>query len=193
MGVDTEERFASLLPDIEKTAKRLAYQYPSLEYEDIRQDLAEYAWKHRDQIRTYGAEGGNPLMILSREGKRLCGKAIASRSIRDDRYWYAPKEVRALLDEGALFSRDGDIDGRSDLLLAVKALSEDERAVIAGAYLKREHRYRLPGADSKALTRVVDRVALEMNRIGEGRSSWHNDRISWVGSRSLVDRAAPTY
>lgn len=186
-------KFEQLLPDITKAAKSLSRQYISLEYEDIYQDLCEYAWANRERIKTFGAEGGNPLMILSREGKRLCGKQIASRAVRDDRHFYAPKEVRFLLENDALVSRDGDIEGRSDLVTAFRELSEEDREIIGNAYLSRLAEYKQPGAASKALSRSIDRLAIEMNRIGENKSRWHHERLAWVGSKSLVDTLIPAY
>lgn len=178
-----EQRFTELMPDIEKVAQQLARKYRSLELEDIQQDLSLYAWKNIDKIRLYGEEGGNPRLILSRQGNRLCGKQMASRSAVTDEYYYLPAEVRGLLESGALWIEQDDVLGRSDLLTAFQELDERDQEAIKRGILDSSTADK---GKASALRSAVQKLAYKMNGVLSGKSTWHQDRMDWTGSKNTV-------
>lgn len=162
-----EERLNQLLPEIEKVAKQLAKKYVSIPYDDIRQDLCLYAWENIDKIKTYGEEGGNPLLVFTRHGNKVCGKWLASATVRTDEYYYSPGEVRGLLSNGALWVEQDDILGRSDLLMSFKKLDKQDREVLAAVYFEGQ-----PIRSSYLVGRAIEKLTMHMNKFTKPEISY---------------------
>ncbi|MFB9661557.1 hypothetical protein ACFQS3_02425 [Glycomyces mayteni] len=190
----SEEYLKRIAPDIKKAAEKVSAQFGSLEYDEIYQNLWEWVLRESYEL-TPSDEGGAAVRFLVQAGQRMCGKELAEKNPRQDAYFYSPKKVRELLDRGALCYIDGDIAGRSDMLTAYQTLDRDEQGSIVRAFLENGDEHKKPGAAAMALKRAVDKLAMEMNRIGENRSEWHKDRAvtGFTGSRKLVNTKSETY
>src|SRR5690606_30844483 len=122
---NNEEYLAKIAPDIGKAAGVLARQFPSLEYDDIYQELWVYVLERKKELKTH-EENGRPVDFLVKAGQRICGKEIAAATPRNDEYWYTPNVVRKMLDTGMLYFSDaGEPAGRSDLTEAFRALDDE--------------------------------------------------------------------
>src|SRR5690606_32026464 len=160
------EYLESIAPDIKRAAEKVARQFPSIEYDDIYQNLWVYVLETKTEI-TPSAEGGAAIGFLTQEAQRQCGKELAERNPRADAFYYTPKVVRRMLDAGMLYYSGDDVAGRSDLLVAYQSLSEEDQANVRRAFLDGNCEHRKPGAAAMAVKRTIEQLAMEMNRIGE--------------------------
>lgn len=192
---NNEEYLAKIAPDIGKAAGVLARQFPSLEYDDIYQELWVYVLERKKELKTH-EENGRPVDFLVKAGQRICGKEIAAATPRNDEYWYTPNVVRKMLDTGMLYFSDaGEPAGRSDLTEAFKALPSADKARVVAAFRDNSPEYRKTGGASGRLSESVRRLADEMNRISEGRSDWHIEReiSGYTGSRKTINQSPAEY
>jgi hypothetical protein len=134
----TDEYLEAIAPDIKTAAERVSRQFPSLEYDDIYQNLWVYALETKTELIP---GGGSAVAFLVQEGRRQCGKELAERNPRADDFFYTPGVVKKMLDAGLLYYHGGDVAGRSDLLVAYRAISEGERDTITAAFLDRDESY----------------------------------------------------
>src|SRR5690606_11445833 len=189
------EYLESIAPDIKRAAEKVARQFPSIEYDDIYQNLWVYVLETKTEI-TPSAEGGAAIGFLTQEAQRQCGKELRAANPRADAFYYTPKVIRKMLDAGMLyFTGTGDPAGRSDLTEAVKALPESHKARVVSAFRDNNPEYRAAGSASGRLSEALDRLAMEMNRIGEGRSEWHREReiSGYIGSRKTINQSPAEY
>jgi hypothetical protein len=188
------EYLTSIAPDIKKAAERLARQFTSIEYDDIYQNLWEWALNESYEL-IPSAEGGAAVKFLTQAGQRQCGKELAQNNPRADDFYYSPMIVRRMLDAGMLFYEDKNVTGRSDLLEAYNQLSDKYQEMVKRAFLENDEEYRKSGTASARLSEVMSRLAMEMNRIGESRSEWHQERAvsGWTGSKKLTKSRTEEY
>ena len=195
MNKHNSEYLESIAPDIKRAAEKVARQFPSIDYDDIYQNLWVWVLEESYELRP-SAEGGAAIGFLEQAGRRMCGKELRALNPRADDFYYTPKVLRKMLDAGMLyFTGTGDPAGRSDLTEAFKALSESHKARVVSAFRDNNPEYRKPGSASKRLSEAVDRLAMEMNRIGEGRSEWHREReiSGYTGSRKTANQTQSDY
>lgn len=185
MNKHSTEYLESIAPDIKRAAVKVSRQFPSIEYDDIYQNL--WVWLLEESYPLIpSSQGGAAVGFLTQAGQRICGKELAERNPRPDAFFYSPASVRALLNSGALYYTDeGDIAGRSDLLAAYDVLTQGEKDSVRRAFLEGDRAHTQPGAAAMAVKRAIDKLAMEMNRIGERRSDWHIEReiAGYTGSR----------
>ena len=192
MNKHNSEYLESIAPDIKRAAEKVARQFPSIEYDDIYQNLWVYVLETKTEIIP---GGGSAVGFLVQEGQRQCGKELAERNPRADAFYYSPKIVRKMLDAGLLYYEGEDVAGRSDLLVAYQSLSEEDQANVRRAFLDGNCEHRKPGAAAMAVKRTIEQLAMEMNRIGEGRSEWHREReiSGYIGSRNTINQSPAEY
>lgn len=194
MNKHNSEYLESIAPDIKRAAEKVARQFPSIEYDDIYQNLWVWVLEESYELQP-SAEGGAAIGFLEQAGRRMCGKELAERNPRADAFYYSPKIVRKMLDAGLLYYEGEDVAGRSDLLVAYQSLSEEDQANVRRAFLDGNCEHRKPGAAAMAVKRTIEQLAMEMNRIGEGRSEWHREReiSGYIGSRKTINQSPAEY
>lgn len=194
MNKHSSEYLESIAPDIKRAAEKVARQFPSIEYDDIYQNLWVYVLETKTELIP---GGGSAVGFLVQEGQRQCGKELAERNPRPDAFYYSPKIVKKMLDSGLMFYDDaGDICGRSDMTTAFGTLGPREQELIVLGCLDKNPDYTAHGsAKNRALHRAIDKLAMEMNRIGEGRSEWHREReiSGYTGSRKTANQTQSDY
>lgn len=185
MNKYSTEYLESIAPDIGKASEILSRQFPTIEYDDIYQDLWVYVLERKSPLKTRD-EYGTPVNFLVQAGQRICGKEIATLTPRDDAYWYTPSVVRKMLDAGMLYFTDsGEPAGRSDLTVAFMALASTDKRHVVAAFRDDDPDYRASGGRSGRLSEAVRKLTDEMNRVSEQRSDWHIEReiAGYTGSR----------
>src|SRR5690606_10667945 len=96
------EYLESIAPDIKRAAEKVARQFPSIEYDDIYQNLWVWVLEESYELQP-SSEGGAAVGFLEQAGRRMCGKELRARNPRADDFYYTPKVIRKMLDAGMLY------------------------------------------------------------------------------------------
>lgn len=196
-----ETFITSLLPSLERAAKRLSRAWPGIEADDIQQEMSLKVVENFETIKNHPNLRSIALGLAEKAGVAYCSGERYFYQANSAEWIYTPKEVREVLAEhyfntlswhDAPKRRDPDQrllgDGISIALMdidnAVNALSEKDQALIfrvfdAGEVVK----------DRKAVTRVVDKITTFLNR-GISQRFDHSDHDGPGSRESLTNTQA---
>lgn len=90
--------------DIIRAARDVAKDYPDIDWEDVRQELALFVIKHGKSIKLR-EDGGNPRWLLKRVAQTYCKEQRTQHLSMSPQYAYKPSDVKKIL-ETAFFADD---------------------------------------------------------------------------------------
>ena len=89
--------YEDLKDSIDRVAKRVAKDYPDIDWEDIRQELAVFVLTNGPSIKLRD-EGGNPVKFLELVAQTYSGKQRAQHLSLSPQYAYRPSDVKLILE-----------------------------------------------------------------------------------------------
>lgn len=183
---------------IDSVAKIVAKDYPDVDWEDLRQEMALFVVKHGKSIKLK-EEGGNPKWLMERVAKQAAKEARAKHLILTSQYAYRPSDVKEILEtafspesrENTFIPEDAvSLDGidsiqlSSDVLAAYDMLKPELKEAIFRRYALNQ----IPSNetyDRKKLNRAVNELTYKLNTY---RGSTRDRRriLSNAGSRAAI-------
>lgn len=128
----------------------------------------------------------NPMAIARHLAKRCASKSVGSYEFHSGQYQYGTKEVRGILESGVLKTREfKTITEQTDLTIAMEKLrTRKERYAqdIADRFF-----WGNKDVESKRVTRAVDALTEEMNRVNTSRRFSHREG---PGTRVIVSNSS---
>lgn len=82
---------------INRVARSVAKDYPDLDWEDVRQELAFFVIQHGKSIKLK-EDGGNPKWLLERVAQTYAKKMRSQHLILTSQYAYRPSDVKKILE-----------------------------------------------------------------------------------------------
>jgi hypothetical protein len=138
-----------LLPDIEDVARKVASDYPDVDWQDVRGELSLFVIEQGEYIKTK-EDGGNPKWILREVAQQVCRKERSWQNHVSPQYSYRPSDVRKMLEtawsveelENTYVPEDAEsykkgndaLDIASDIRLAYNKLPEEYKISIFKRY-----------------------------------------------------------
>lgn len=89
--------FEDLQEVIDRVAKRVAGDYPDIDWEDVRQELALFVIVNGESIKLK-EDGGNPTWLLNKVAQTYCLKVRAQHMSLSPQYAYRPSDVKKILE-----------------------------------------------------------------------------------------------
>lgn len=89
--------YEELAESIDIIARRVARDYPDIDWEDVRQELCIYVLTNANSIKPR-SEGGNPERFLTLEAQTYCGKVRAEHLTFTPQYAYRPSDIKLILE-----------------------------------------------------------------------------------------------
>lgn len=133
--------YEDLAEVIDRVAKQVARDYPDIDWEDVRQELALFVIKNGKSIKLKD-DGGNPRWILDRVAKDYCKKSRTEHMALSPQYAYRPSDVSLIL-ETAFLDRDNigfvPDDARDPLSKTFNLFDKDKNFTGAAMVMEREH------------------------------------------------------
>ena len=148
---------------VSDAARIIAAEWPNILDKDDAQSLIMISVLEHNLTATIRdkVEPAKRVSYLVQIGRRIANKERVDYERFTGNLLYSTRDVRALLDAGALLNVDGGLFSASmtDVRLAVKTLPAQHREV-----LERRWRFNETVIDRKSITRAVDALAAFMNR-----------------------------
>lgn len=157
----------------------------TLDPDDVEQDIWLELMEDNNLLEEAKASD-NPVAILKHLGNRSASKVVNAYEFHSGQYQYGTKEVRAILEQGVLSTNEfKTLTEQADMTGGLENLRErlDRYAdIIVGRFFWNDKSY-----DSKTVTRAVDALTQEMNRVNTTRRFSH---IEGPGKRKASSNAA---
>lgn len=174
----SEDFITSLLPAIEKAAKRLSREWPGIEADDIRQEMTLCIVERAENIAKHDDRESIALGVARKAGLAYCSGERYFYQTSTAEWIYTPKEVRRVLasyyfnaegwedapkkrDLGQTIEGDGISIALMDVRDALEALAEKDQALIVRVF---DYGERVKDAERKATDRAIDRMTTYLNR-----------------------------
>lgn len=191
-----ETFITSLLPSLERAAARLSRAWPGIEADDIQQEMALKIVENFHTIKEHPDLRNIALGLANKAGLSYCSGERYFYQAGTAEWIYTPAEVRKMLAEhyfnshswqdapkkrdlGQRLEGDGISIALMDMENAINALSEKDQALIVRVFDAHEK-----VKDTKAITRVVDKITKILNR-GISERFDHSDHDG-PGSRDVL-------
>lgn len=141
-------KYEDLAASIDRISKRVSADYPDVDWEDVRQELALFVLTNGDSIKMPD-EGGNPNRFLNLVAQSYCLKLRTQHHTLSVQYAYRPTDIKAILEtafstedvmhtyvpEDAVSMRGIDeIELASDVKAAYDRLKPEEKVTIFKRY-----------------------------------------------------------
>lgn len=199
----SETFISSLLPTLERQAKRFARDWPGIEADDIQQEMALCIVERFENIKDHPDLRNLALGLASKAATAYCSGERYFYQASSAEWIYTPKEVREVLAEHYFNSlswhdapkkRDPDQrllgDGISIALMdvqnAMEALPERDQALICATF---DAGQPVRGSDKMRLSRAIDKMAKFLNR-GISERFDHSDHDGPGSRESLTNTQA---
>lgn len=147
---------------IRRAAKAAHAPDDIIPYDDLVQELWEF-WLTRTALQEHPEN--SQFYILRREARTIAAKERVDFAYFTGAYTYTPNTVRHLLKEETWVDVEdcNDIEGRVDVLQAMKGLSAKDQTILEAAY--RINMYpRMSKSQQRNVQRAVDKLAAILNR-----------------------------
>lgn len=89
--------YEDLATDIDRIARKVAKDYPDIDWEDVRQELVVFVLTNGPSIKLR-EDGGNPSKFLELVAQTYCGKQRAQHLSLSPQYAYRPSDVKLILE-----------------------------------------------------------------------------------------------
>lgn len=141
-------RYEDLAVEIDRVAKSTAADYPDIDWQDVRQELALFVLTNGESIKLRD-EGGNPIRFLRLVAQSYCLKLRSQHHSLSPQYAYRPSDIKKILEtafsvddvmntyvpEDAVSMKGIDqIELASDVKAAYDRLKPDEKVSIFKRY-----------------------------------------------------------
>lgn len=93
--------YDDLANDIDRVAKNVASDYPDIDWEDVRQELALFVLEHGKSIKLRD-EGGNPRWLLDRVANEYCKRLRTQHMTLTPQYAYRPSDIVKIMETAFL-------------------------------------------------------------------------------------------
>jgi DNA-directed RNA polymerase specialized sigma24 family protein len=93
--------YEDLATDIDRVAKNVASDYPDIDWEDLRQELALFVVENGPSIKMYD-EGGNPRRLLNLVAQSYSKKLRTQHMSLTPQYAYRPSDIKQILETAFL-------------------------------------------------------------------------------------------
>lgn len=199
--------YEDLKDDIDRVAKKVASDYPDMDWEDVRQELAVFVLTNGKSIKLR-EEGGNPRWLLTRVAQTYCKDQRTQHLTLSPQYAYKPSDVKEILEHAftseVVTKIDDFDDGREDLegfdLIAVasdvKNAYDQLKVDLKIAIFKRYALKEIPERDSydrKKLTQAIKELTRRLNTYKGGYSNPGRRAISNAGARARISEVYEGY
>lgn len=89
--------YEDLSTDIDRVSRRVASDYPDIEWEDVRQELALFVLTNGKSIKLK-EDGGNPRWLLTKVAQTYCKDQRTQHLTLSPQYAYTPGDVKKILE-----------------------------------------------------------------------------------------------
>jgi hypothetical protein len=187
----TDDRTDEIYDDVQRAARTVARKWPDVIDED---DAEQEIWLRlygNDYIGTLAdAETPSRRSVLNRIGGQVASQYRDDYEAFSGQVTYGTDEVRRMLTSGMLTRTDFDPSSETlteyiDLHEAAKSLRDSDAAyaeIVWQTFVLKE-----PPGHTQRVTRAVDALTREMNRVNRRRWSAHHDG---PGSRKVISNEA---
>jgi DNA-directed RNA polymerase specialized sigma24 family protein len=200
--------YEDLQDDIDRVARKVASDYPDMDWEDVRQELALFVITNGKSIKLRH-EGGNPRWLLTRVAQTYCKDQRTQHLTLSPQYAYKPSDVKEILEHAFTAEviteiKDFD-DGREDLMgfdlitvaSDVRNAYEKLKPELKVAIFKRYALKEIPERDSydrKRLTQAIKELTHKLNTYKGGSFNGYGRRaISNAGARARISEVYEGY
>lgn len=191
----TYEDLASL---IDSVAKIVARDYPDIDWEDLRQEMALFVVKNGKSIKLK-EDGGNPKWLMERVAKQAAKETRTKHLILTSQYAYRPSDVKEILEtafypesrESSFVPEDAtSLDGidslqlSSDVLAAYALLKPEWKEVIFRRYALNQ----IPSNETyerKKLNKAINELTHRLNSY-RGATKDRRRILSNAGARAAI-------
>lgn len=141
-------KYEDLADVIDRVAKRVAADYPDIEWTDVRQELALFVITNGESIKLRD-EGGNPTWLLNRVAQTYCLKVRTQHMSLSPQYAYRPSDVKKILetafsvedimqtyvpDDATSMKGLDEVEIASDVKAAYDRLNQEEKTAVFRRY-----------------------------------------------------------
>lgn len=148
---------------VDQAARNAGRKWPTLDWEDIRQDVWVYLLERPNQLAKLTAEE-DPGTELRRVAGQQAAMSADVYEFFSGQYEYGTDEVRVLLEMGLITDREAaTLSESTDLSTGMLMLKDKNKAMFDLIVDKYVHGIDQP--DRKAVTRAVDALTVLMNRV----------------------------
>lgn len=193
--------FEDLAETIDRVARRVAGDYPDIDWEDVRQELSLFVIMNGESIKLR-EDGGNPTWLLNKVAQTYCLKVRTQHMSLSPQYAYRPSDVKKILetafsvedvmetyvpDDAKSMKGLDEVEIASDVKAAYDRLNQDERVSIFRRYALGQ----VPDNASyerKKLNAAVKKLTHKLNTYrGKGPDERRMRRVlSNAGSRAAI-------
>lgn len=149
-------QYEDLAEDIDRVSRQVARDYPDIDWQDVRQELALFVVQRGKSIKLKN-EGGNPKRLLILVANEYCKKERTQHMALTPQYAYRPSDVSLVLETAYLGRSNADFvpdDARSPLSKTFNRFDVD-RSFDVGASYERERESFSDDDDSRGTQEVV--------------------------------------
>lgn len=141
-------KYEDLVDVIDRVAKRVAADYPDIEWVDVRQELALFVLTNGESIKLRD-DGGNPTWLLNRVAQTYCLKVRTQHMSLSPQYAYRPSDVKKILetafsvenimqtyvpDDAVSMKGLDEVEIASDVKAAYDRLNQEEKTAVFRRY-----------------------------------------------------------
>jgi hypothetical protein len=141
-------KYEDLVDVIDRVAKRVAADYPDIEWVDVRQELALFVITNGESIKLRD-DGGNPTWLLNRVAQTYCLKVRTQHMSLSPQYAYRPSDVKKILetafsvenvmqtyvpDDAVSMKGLDEVEIASDVKAAYDRLNQEEKTAVFRRY-----------------------------------------------------------
>lgn len=179
---DQAAALAAIHDDIQRAARVTALEWPNvIDADDAEQEIALLLLSDAYAVTAAGLDDKARLRVLVKIGGQVASRYRGEYETFSGNVMYSTKEVRKLLDGGALTEQGDRFDpGRADVQGSIADLSADHRAILRARYSEGTV---LSARGRKQLQRAVDALTELMNRSRRKTAREHDDG---PGSRTAM-------
>lgn len=180
---DQAAALAAIHADIQRAARVTALEWPNvIDADDAEQEIVLLLLSDAYAVTAAGLDEKARLRVLVKIGAQIASRYRGEYETFSGNVMYSTKEVRKLLDGGALTERGDRFDpGRADVQGSLADLSDDHRAILRARYA--EGAAPSDARSRKQLQRAVDALTELMNRVRRKNTREHDDG---PGSRKAI-------
>lgn len=190
--------YEDLAEMIDRVARFVAKDYPDIDWEDVRQELALFVVQNGKSIKLR-EEGGNPKWLLERVAQMYCKNVRAQHLILSPQYAYKPSDVKEILEtvfnredvenihipeDAVSLDRIDSLDISSDILAAYDRLKPELKEAIFRRYALKQ----TPGNETyerKKLNKAINELTHKLNQF-RGKDPDRRRVLSNAGARAAV-------
>lgn len=205
---DVDEKAAELFVIAARVARKLADEYPAVEYDDIAQHLRLHAWENRTSIRLFHECDipSNPVGLFYKEGSRFCSREVLNSADSVSNQEYTTSDVRKMLNDCLMIQgvintyvpmtsrsyrtkhsrrpEQYSLDDWDSIIVGtevkdhVRYLKEEDRVILFRRFVLDDDETYTNNALAKRVSRAIDRLTYKLNTFARHKSEWDDKHTS---------------